>query len=69
MRKAGSTAPTSVTDGTVVYAGPLLTFDDACGVGTFSWAAFAGFSWTGAATNEHYSPAGEKGSTRTRAVT
>lgn len=64
VRKAGATAPASITDGVQVYAGPLLVFDDACGAGTFSWAAFAGFTYTGAATNEHYSPAGEKGSTR-----
>lgn len=69
VRKAGSTAPTSPTDGTEVYAGALLTLDDACGVGTFTWAAFAAYTWTGVAADEHYSPAGEVGSTRTKAIT
>jgi hypothetical protein len=69
VRKSGSSAPTSVGDGTIVYQGPLLTFDDACGAGTFTWAAFAAYTYTGAATNEHYSPASEVGSTRTKAIT
>lgn len=70
VRKAGATPPASVTDGTQVYLGTLETFDDACGAGTFSWQAFAAYSFIrAAASDENYSPAGEVGASRTKAIT
>lgn len=69
VRKAGSTAPASVTDGTQVYIGTLETFDDACGAGTFSWQAFVAYSFTGEAADQNYSPAGERGASRTKTIT
>lgn len=69
VRKAGATAPASVTDGTQVYLGTLETFDDACGAGTFSWQAFAAYTFTGEASDQNYSPAGEVGASRTKAIT
>lgn len=68
VRKAGATAPASVTDGTVVYTGELETFDDACGAGQFSWTIFASYCFVeNRGVDEDFSPV-ETGTQRTRNV-
>ncbi len=56
-RAAGATPPALVTDGSQVgdVARGALTTTDAPGVGTWSYTIFAGYSDTGAASNERYS--------------
>lgn len=68
VRKAGSSAPTSITDGTVVYTGTLETYSESgLAAGTYTWGAFAGYSLVGGSTAQRYS-AVEKGQYRTKAV-
>lgn len=56
-RAAGATAPTAVTGGTQVadVARGVQTYSDNPGAGTWSYAIFAGYTDTGAASNERYS--------------
>lgn len=69
VRKAGATPPTSITDGTEVYRGTLATFDDACTAGSWSWAAFAVYTYSGIAQDEGVSDALVVGTRRSLVVT
>lgn len=56
-RAAGATPPATITDGTQValIARGVQTYADAPGVGTWSYTLFAGYTDSGAASNENYS--------------
>lgn len=69
VRKSGSTPPTSLTDGSVVYTGELETYDDACGVGTFSWTIFAAYCYVENRGVDEDLSSIETGTQRTRTVT
>jgi hypothetical protein len=55
VRKSGSSAPTSVTDGTEIYDGALETFADTPGAGTWSYSIFAAYDFDDDGTADSYS--------------